>query len=99
MSDSPTENGRNPDGTFAAGNPGGPGRPQGSVSVIAKIKRKFEENPDYFDEWISKFIEDPAQRRAIMEQIDGKPVQPISGANGGAIQIELVKYAKDTDTS
>jgi hypothetical protein len=33
-------NKRNPDGTFAVGNPGGPGRPQGSVSIVSKINAK-----------------------------------------------------------
>lgn len=76
MADEPTFNGnnRNPDGTFAVGNPGGPGRPLGSVSIVAKIKKKFEENPQYFDEWVNKLMEDPKERRAIMEQIDGNPL-------------------------
>lgn len=73
----PTSNGnnRNPDGTFAVGNPGGPGRPFGSVSIVAKIKQKFQENPEYFDEWVGKLMEDAGNRRAIMEQLDGKPHQ------------------------
>jgi hypothetical protein len=62
---------RNPDGTFAEGNPGGPGRPKGSVSIVAKIKNKFEEDPGCFEEWINKLLEDPSNRKAVMEQIDG----------------------------
>lgn len=79
---------RNADGTFAVGNSGGPGRPKGSVSVVAKIKAKFEENPEYFDEWVSKLMEDPKERRAIMEQIDGRPRQSVelSGTDGAPIE-------------
>jgi len=87
--ETPTTNGgnRNADGTFAPGNPGGPGRPVGSVSIVAKIKKKFEENPAYFDEWVSKLLEDAGNRKAIMEQIDGKPKQAVelSGKDGGPV--------------
>jgi hypothetical protein len=74
---------RNPDGTFAVGNPGGPSRPVGSVSIVAKIKKKFEEDPAYFDEWVKKLMEDPANRKAILEQIDGKPKQSIDHTTAG----------------
>jgi hypothetical protein len=49
MDEQPNSNGnnRNPGGTFAEGNPGGPGRPKGSVAIVAKIKAKFEEDPIY----------------------------------------------------
>ncbi len=91
---------RNPDGTFPPGVSGNPkGKPLGAISIIAKVKKKFADNPQYFDEWIEKFIEDPAQRRAIMEQIDGKPIQPLSGADGGAFVVELVSYVKDQNPS
>lgn len=95
----PNTNGnfRKPDGTFAVGNPGGPGRPVGSVSIVGKIKQKFQENPEYFQEWIDKLMEDPSNRRAIMEQIDGKPSQPIANADGEAFVIQVVQYAKNTD--
>ena len=79
MEEEPKSNGenRNSDGTFADGNPGGPGRPKGSVSIVAKIKAKFEEDPEYFEEWINKLLEDPSNRKAVMEQIEGKPKQSV----------------------
>ncbi len=90
MEDRPNSNGenRNPDGTFAEGNPGGPGRPKGSVSIVAKIKAKFEEDPKYFEEWINKLLEDPSNRKAVMEQIDGKPKQSVElgGKDGAPIE-------------
>lgn len=66
------------------------GRPKGSISVIGKIKQKFEQNPEYFEEWINEFLEDGATRKAIMEQIDGKPARPIDLI--GDITINVVKY-------
>jgi hypothetical protein len=30
--------------------PADQGRPKGSVSIVAKIKAKFEEDPEYFEE-------------------------------------------------
>jgi hypothetical protein len=79
---------RNEDGTFAPGHIGGPGRPPGSVSIVAKIKKKFEENPEYFDGWVAKLMEDPKERRAIVEQLDGKPRQAVelSAKDGAPIQ-------------
>lgn len=82
-------NKRNADGTFANGNPGGPGRPTGSVSIVAKIKQKFLENPEYFEEWVIKLMDDPKERRAIMEQLDGKPKQSVElgGKDGAPIEV------------
>lgn len=75
---------RNEKGQFKPGVSGNPaGKPPGTISIVAKIKKKFEEDPVYFEEWVSKLIEDPKERRAIMEQIDGKPRQTV-GIDGGA---------------
>jgi hypothetical protein len=80
---------RNTDGTFAVGNPGRPGRPVGSVSIVAKIKQKFLEDPAYFDEWVSKLMEDGKERRATMEQLDGKPKQSVElgGKDGAPLEV------------
>jgi hypothetical protein len=80
---------RNEKGQFAPGVSGNPaGKPPGTVSIVAKIKAKFRENPQYFDEWVDKLLEDGGNRRAIMEQLDGKPKQAVevTGANGGPVQ-------------
>jgi hypothetical protein len=39
--------------------------------------------PEYFEEWISKLLEDPLNRKAMMEQIDGKPKQSIDHTTAG----------------
>jgi hypothetical protein len=59
-----------------------------TVSIVAKIKQKFLEDPEYFDEWVSKLMEDGKERRAIMEQLDGKAKQAVevTGANGGPVE-------------
>jgi hypothetical protein len=52
------ENSRNADGTFkpgVSGNPGG--RPIGSVSIVGMIRKKFEEQPEYAEEWVDKLLE------------------------------------------
>lgn len=87
---------RNEDGTFVKGISGNPaGRPIGTVSIVTKIKQKFLENPEYFEEWVSKLMEDPKERRAIMEQIDGKPKQPIVGDTDAPLIIKMVQYGAD----
>lgn len=40
-------------------------------------------------------MEDKANRKAVMEQIDGKPIQPISGVDGQPIVIQITKYGDD----
>ena len=38
-----------------SGNPGG--RPIGSVSIVGMIRKKFEEQPEYAEEWVDKLLE------------------------------------------
>jgi hypothetical protein len=75
---------RNDKGQFLPGVSGNPaGKPTGTVSIVAKIKQKFLDDPDYFDEWVAKLMEDPSNRKAILEQIDGKPKQAMDITSGG----------------
>lgn len=73
-------------GLFAKGNPGGPGRPKGSYSLVEAIRRKLEEIPEgkdktygeYFIEQVMKktVVEgDVAMMRDILNRVDGMPKQ------------------------
>lgn len=75
------------------GNPNG--RPKGSISIVAKIKQKFEENPEYFDEWVDELLKDKNNRQAVMKQIDGMPKQSVDLE--GSLIVNVVNYA-DNDT-
>jgi hypothetical protein len=84
-------------GLFVTGTAPGPGKPQGSVSIVGKIKQKFEENPEYFDEWTDKLLEDPSNREAVMEQIDGKPKQAMDITSGGQPIVAGFNFIKNGD--
>lgn len=86
----PVKTGKKQDTKFKPGQSGNPnGRPPGTISIVARIKQKFEQDPVYFEEWLSKLMEDPTNRRAIMEQIDGKPKQVIAGDSENPLRIEI----------
>lgn len=77
MSDEP-EVKRNEKGLFVPGTAPGPGRPEGSLSAIGKVKQIFHQNPDQFEDFIKEYIQDPHNRKHIVEMIDGKPQQDIT---------------------
>lgn len=96
----PLSNGdkRNPDGTFAKGYAGGPGRPVGSVSPITRVKQIFQEKPEVFESFISEYVTDPNNRKHIVEMIDGKPMQKTDVTSGGeTITPILVKFIDNED--
>lgn len=100
MARNKTEFKRSKKGTFVEGTAPGPGRPPGSISIIGKIKQKFEENPEYFEEWVSKLLEDGGNRKAVMEQIDGRPHQTTDVTSDGKaiLQITGMVIKQDGDT-
>lgn len=75
MTDTPKENGeiRDEKGRFVQGNPGGPGRPQGSVSIITKIKQIWEKDPERFEQYVEDVLKDEKLRGQIINHIDGAP--------------------------
>ena len=64
-----------------SGNPNG--RPKGSISAIGKVKKMFTEHPEKFEEFIIEYVNDPSNRKHVVEMLDGKPRQNI-GLDGGS---------------
>jgi len=86
---------RDEEGKFVKGFSGNPaGKPKGSLSIVAKLKSILEDDPKRFDNYCEEILKDPAMRRVVMEQIDGKPRQPFDGGKDpeGNIQPILVKF-------
>lgn len=101
----PDNNGdkRNPDGTFAIGNKGGPGRP--SVSIITFIKKKLAEVPlgqmttyaeQAADLMVRKAIVDgdALMLREIMHYVDGMPKQKLEVGGDKESIAELTEFFK-----
>lgn len=93
----PKENGekpeRKPDGTFAEGNPGGPGRPPGSLSLVGLLKKHLEEIPSAektskATSIILKLIAqaergDSNSQKLIFNYIEGLPQAKVDVTSGG----------------
>lgn len=97
-------NWRNPDGTMKVGHPPieGAGRPKGSLSITAEIKKKLEEIPEgerktYLEIFVNKIFkkaiddEDVVMIKDIINRIDGMPVQKMSGDKENPISIFISK--------
>lgn len=79
---------------FKKGNPGGPGRPKGTFSLVGMIKDKLQEKgkgkdktyAEYFiDQLIKKAVidGDVAMMKDIIDRIDGKPKQALDMTTNG----------------
>lgn len=62
-------------GKFIPGNPGG-GRPKGSFSIKEAVRRKLQENPGLFEEFVSYFAKD--NRELTWQMLEGKPSQDLN---------------------
>lgn len=93
---------RNEKGQFVKGVSGNPlGKPKGTISVISRIKQIFEERPEAFESFVAEYMADPANRKHLVEMVDGKPRQNIGldgGETGLAIQFANV-FNKNANTS
>ena len=68
---------------FKAGESGNPnGRPKGSISPITKIRQIFESDPQAFDKFVVDYMQDPANRKHLVEMLDGKPKQNLTLEGG-----------------
>lgn len=102
MTDIPKENGviRDEKGRIVPGS--GPlnpnGRPEGSVSIIGKIKKIFEEQPEFFDTYVAEVLADPKLRNEIIRQIDGSPKQNVDVTSGGEkLTVNVMSYTPNGD--
>lgn len=87
---------RNEKGQFVPGVSGNPaGKPPGTISIMAKIKQIWAEDPERFEKWVEEAMNDKMLRRELIQQVDGKPVQPIAGVEGQPIVIQVTKYGDD----
>jgi len=63
---------------FKPGESGNPaGKPVGAVSVKARLKRMFRENPDKFEEFIQRYLKNPNNEKHLTGMLDDKPAQAI----------------------
>ncbi len=81
---------------FKKGQSGNPaGRPKGSISIVGRIKQIFEEDPKRFESYVQEILKDKNMYKPITEHIDGKPIQPISNADGTPFVVQVMKYGDD----
>lgn len=79
-----------------SGNPAG--RPKGSISPRDKIRQMFELNPETFEEFLEKYIEDPRNRTHVIEMLDGKPRQGMDvEISIPQTLVDLIKYGFNKD--
>lgn len=64
-----------------SGNPAG--RPPGILSPKERIKEMFLANPEDFDDFLQKYLNDKANYKHVVELFDGKPHQSIDHTTAG----------------
>lgn len=107
----PVKRGEN--GQFLPGTAGGPGRPEGSVSLLAVVRRKLRDEPERLEEIAEDLLlmaraRDPAALRAILallDRLDG-PVAHRVELGEGDVEFRVVfpkpataEVSDDTDRS
>ncbi len=86
---------RNPDGTFAVGNSGGPGRPKGALSIKDLVRQHLQDNPEDLREFVSHFIN--KNRELAWQMLEGKPQQDIV-SDGKALPTPLLANVSSNDS-
>ena len=59
------------------------GKEKGTISPIQTTKNYFKKNPKAYKKFVQDYINDPANRKHVVEMIDGKPTTPIDLTTGG----------------
>ncbi len=84
---------RGENGHFLPGKaPKSPGRPPGSISIIGRIKEKFLEDPERFDEYVETIMKDKKLAANLMAHIDGAPKQTVAHEIPQSL-LELITHA------
>ena len=98
---------------FVKGQSGNPkGKPKGTISITQEIKKQLKKrDPESRKTWLEIYvrrtlveaIKDPNTQAAklIWNYVDGLPRQPITGPDGGPIQIDVLseKIRNDPEAS
>lgn len=97
MTDEPikTEVKRNPDGTFVAGNPPGPGRPKGKT-IKEMVREWLESHPDDMQSFIKHFIE--KDRQLAWRMLEGNPQQDVV-SDGKALPTPILNVLRSNDSN
>src|SRR3990167_10645451 len=100
MSNEPENTGtiRDEKGRFVPGVSGNPeGKPPGSISIVARLKKIFEEEPEMFEKYCRDILKDPNIKKSVIEQVDSKPRQPVDmEINIPNSLIELIRGVTNT---
>jgi hypothetical protein len=81
-------------GLFIKGNPGGPGRPKGSFSLVEMIKNKLQEMPEGKDKTYAEYFIEQMMKKSVIEgdttmmkdminRVDGMPKQAVDHTTQG----------------
>ena len=86
----PDEKGRMIFPPGVSGNPAG--RPKGSISIKAAIKKRLEENPEELKEIVEHFVK--KNRELMWQMIEGRPSQQVDLGNVDELPF-MIKIQKD----
>lgn len=64
-----------------SGNPDG--RPPGSISPTDEIRKMFAKNEVDFHEFLEEYLNDKANRKHVIEMLDGKPAEKVDVTTKG----------------
>lgn len=67
------------------------GRKPGTVSIVAALKRRLEKNPELIEElvdsWLKNSRDNPVLMKELIERLDGKMPQALTGLSGGPVEV------------
>lgn len=82
---------RDGNGRFVEGVSGNSnGRPKGSLSITAAIKRHYEAHPEEFDTLCKELMEDKSMRKLLWSYIDGKPRESLEIGGGAQLPTPIL---------